>query len=52
MGWPLHDIAITNILCCMANQQRAAGNHILRIIDCKIQQGGCNKGGVECHEYY
>ena len=30
----------------------AGGNCILRNMDCKIQGGGCNKGGVKCQEQY
>jgi len=38
--WPLHDIAITNIVCCMAKQGEAGGNRIMRNIDCNIERGG------------
>jgi len=29
LHWPLHDIAITNIVCCMAKEGEAGGNRIL-----------------------
>ena len=45
--WPLHDIAITNIVCGMATQGGAGGDHVLRNIDCKVQRGG---GGIAIKE--
>jgi len=38
--WPLHDIAITNIVCWMATQGGRGGDYVLRDIGCKIQAGG------------
>ena len=42
-GWPLHDIAITNIVCCIAYRKGDRGGGV---VDCAIDvQSYCNSEG-------
>jgi len=44
--WPLHDIAINNMLCGMAKQGGVGGDNILRNTDCRKQRDGVATEGV------
>jgi len=49
VSWPLHEIAITNIVWCLTHQRGSGWNHTLRDIVCGQNVRGRNKGGVSGH---